>query len=321
MKKFKYLPSEVARLNQVFQKNDVKLSFESFDNYHKCLEELITEVSKCSIRYHLDNYYVCKSHEYNVSKKVLECTGKYHSYSAVLFSTNDKINYHMNILREAFGYFYKGLFDIDNSFGIAYRGKTNIVESFYYKLTNGNLSTFTKEFFNYFLNSLNISKKSIPWLEQLRVETDYLDLNYVSFDVSNNLTKLGFATPVLNFLRSNFISYYSEYVKVNEFNNCVKKLNVDVGIGIQLSTDLRKSNFLALEIRTPYEKLEEYLSIFQQENLISSYDVEYIKSMVRDENSREHTIKFRWNSANSFSVKWYSEFPNEVEAPLWYQNV
>lgn len=319
MKKFKYLPSEIAKINQIFSDNNIKLMFESFSDYYKSLEQLIKEISKFSIRYHLENYYSSYSHEYDVKKQKLLTISKYYLYSAVVFHTNKKINLHLNSLREGFFYFQNGLFDIDNSFGIACRENTNIVEGFYYKLTNGNIPVLTREFFNLFLSNFNLESSSILFLENLRYKNyDYLEFNYIAFDFSDNISKLGFATPIFNFIDSDFLNFYSDYIHASNFVECLKQLDQNLGVGIQLSTNLSEPKFISLELKVPSENKDEYLSIMKGHNLISDKDVDYINFIIQKEQVVEHTVKFRWTDQNKFTVKWYNEFPNALKAPSWY---
>lgn len=319
MKPFKYSSSEVAKINQIFAKNNVKLTFDKFSDYYKSLEELIAQISKCSIRHHLENYYYAVSHEYDVKKFKYLTETKYYLYSTVIFQTTKKVNMHLNALREAFYYFQSGLFDIDASYGIATKVEYNTTEGFYYKLTNGNLPVLTDEFFDHMMRSFNIDDVNLLLLKNLRATTELLEFNYICIDYSDKVTKLGFATPIFNFIESDIKKFYGSYVMIENFCRCLESVDKNMGIGVQLSTS--NTSFLGLELKIPHDSLNDYLILFGNNELLSQEQVEYIINIVGVEEATEHTIKFRWSDENKYTIKWYNEFPNEVGTPEWYENI
>lgn len=319
MKPFKYLPSEVAKINQIFSKNNVKLTFDKFSDYFKSLEELVAEISKCSIRHHLENYYFSVSREYDIKKLKCLTETKYYLYSTVIFQTTDKINMHLNALRESFYYFPSGLFDIDSAYGIASKVEYQAVEGFYYKLTNGNLPALTDEFFEYMMEFFQIQDNNLIGLKRLRQTPELLELNYISIDYSDNISKLGFATPLSNFVKANFSEIFDGYVRLKEFCKSLEKLDQEIGVGLQFSVD--NPSFLSLEIKISKENLDNYLNIFEDNGMFTADEKRYIYNIIDSDKASEYTIKFRWSDKNKYTVKWYNEFPNETNAPEWYEHL
>lgn len=316
--KFKYLKNDMKNLVKIFDKNNVKLSFEDFENLYAALEKIIDDSVKIKVNNSINNLYASSAKEFDLKKRKIVSTGKGYRYSSLDYHPDDRVRKNVELIRKMFHYFPKGIFNIDSTFGVAYYGETTIIEGYYFSTTSGNFSILDNDIITDIFDVFNLSKNIQQFLFSIKKDTDLFDIEYIGMTFSGLIAKIGFVTPIYMLMQSDYTPY-KEYKKFINVLDVLRDLPYDYGVGLQFVTNINYSDYIALEyVIAGKEESIQHLEAIRERKIIKSDTLEYTKNMLEIEEYDAVVFKFKWNNHEDFNMKLYLEKNNSKFNPfIW----
>lgn len=316
--KFKYLKRDMKNLVKIFDDNNVKLTFEDFDNLYKSFEKIIDNSVKIKVKNSIDNFYSSSAKEFDLKKRKIVSTGKAYRFSSIDYHPDERIRKNVELIRKMFHYFPKGIFNIDSTIGVAYHGESNIIEGYYFAISSGNFSMLDDTIVVDIFETFNLSKNIQEFLLSIRRESNLIDIEYIGMTFAGLIAKIGFVTPVFMLMQGDY-QKYKEYKKFINVLDVLKDLPQDYGVGLQFVANSNYSDYIALEyVITGKEESIQHLEAIRERKIIKIDTLEYTKNMLESEEYDALVFKFKWNHSEDFNMKLYLEKDNPNFNPfIW----
>jgi len=314
--KFKYLKSDMTQLVKIFDENNVKLTFEDFNNLYSSFEKIIDVSTQIKVKHCVENFYASSAKEYDLKKQKIVSTGKGYRYSSIDYFPDQKIRKNIELLRKMFHYFPKGIFNIDSTFGIAYRDETSLVEGYYFAISNGNIPALDDNLLIDIFDVFNLSKVVQEFLFSIRRNPDLFDIEYIGMTFSGLIAKVGFVTPIFMFMQSDY-QKYKEYKKFLNVLDILREMPVDYGLGIQYVTNTNYENYIALEyVIAGREESLSHLDSIRQRKIIKAETYDKTKQFLENEIFDGIVFKYKWENKDDINIKLYLEKDNPNFTPF-----
>lgn len=314
--KFKYLKRDMTQLVKIFDENSIKLTFEDFNNLYTAFEKIIDTSTQIKIKHCVSNFYSSSAKEYDLKKRSIVSSGKAYRYSSVDYFPDERVKKNIELLRKMFHYFPKGIFNVDSTFGVAYKGETTLIEGYYFAITSGNIPMLDDNLLTDIFDVFNLPKSTQDFLFSIRRDTDLFDIEYVGMSFSGLIAKIGFVTPIFMFMQSDY-QKYKEYKKFLNVLDVLKELPTDYGLGMQYVTNSNYSDYIALEyVIVGKEESLSHLESIRQRKIIKAETYEETKRFLSVENFDGVVFKYKWENKDDINIKLYLEKDNPNFTPF-----
>lgn len=300
-----YSKDEIESILTIFTNNKVKLEFETPNKLVQSLEQISNFCLAKKANEVFQNLSTVFLVEFDVKNKTIISTGVGHPFSSIGFCSYPQLNQQLKIISELFSFHPRSIIDLYSSYMIMYLGdSTEKAEQFYYCIDSGILCDITEDSWDDFLGIFNLSDTTIDFLKQ---ETNYTSLDYIGFDLNNELSKISFSVPRFWFFRRIPENYYVEYIKIDPVLQLIYEYTEKEEIFISLQYSCQNQDYFSVEIQVPplslsdlYVKMCDY-GIIDEDTLNNFMSMEIPKEYINS------VVKFRWATKDNFSVKLYLE--------------
>jgi len=314
--KFKYLKRDMTQLVKIFDENNIKLTFEDFNNLYLAFEKVIDTSTQIKINHCVSNFYSSSAKEYDLKKRSIVSSGKAYRYSSVDYFPDERIKKNIELLRKMFHYFPKGIFNVDSTFGVAYKGESKLIEGYYFAITSGNIPMLDDNLLTDIFDVFNLPKTTQDFLFSIRRDTDLFDIEYVGMSFSGLIVKIGFVTPIFMFMQSDY-QKYKEYKKFLNVLDVLRELPTDYGLGMQYVTNSNYSDYIALEyVIVGKEESLSHLESIRQRKIIKAETYDETKQFLNKEDFDAVVFKYKWENKDNINIKLYLEKDNPNFTPF-----
>jgi hypothetical protein len=285
----KFSNDSVNEIVNCFIKHDVQISSQDVKNIPKAVNEIIP---KCASIFRDENKYTMfnyKTAEYSISNKKLLSYKTWYPYGLVQLLANTKIKNHLIGIQNNLLDFKIGVFSIRESYSVVSTKSDDIIDSFTYILSTGNLIGVSEKSFLSFLKILDLPL----FLNEIRKDVhSNLWLFSIDIDYQNSISAVSFGMNIKDILNSNFSNYAKNCENIDEI---MKFMMIDFSDGDMgtLGFDIKNKSFFIELYPNDYEEFENRI----KSHLALNY--EYINSL-QFEGHKNHGFKLRWNNKKKF---------------------
>lgn len=309
-----------CKLLSVFDRNNVKLTFENFEQLNECLDELVQECE--NIKFYQNQKELAYTEVCEIdcgSNKISGKTITYHYSTLFLLRDRHHID-NINKLFDIFPYYYNVLnispFDYNSNFGYDFTTDGKKLNGYYYSISPLNLAWLSKITD---VNNVFISKFWNEYLMSYYLSDKTLLNSYVAFDRNKLLSKFGYTICLKDFIENTEDKF--EYAKIKNlllflketegkyFINDANFCNVQIPA---LNAFGYTEEYFAVELWMPklWETQEQYLQILSNfcDDLIKYelFSVTEKKAIMDAVEGESGILKFRWKNKDTLETKWYN---------------
>lgn len=294
-----YNKEEVEKIVRIFDRNNVKLEFDDLNNLIDCFSDVEQTLVTDALKSIFDQSKKVNLVELDLVSKQIVSTGIGYPYSTASFCYYPQLKQQLEIISDIFSYNIRASVDLFGTYMVMYGTKAEkSPENFYYILDRGlfldvdNLSVFE------ILKSIGLSNKHIACLRTFK---DKFLLDYIGFDLNNNLSKVCLLTSGNSLINSKYKIIFGDYIKFSEIISCFENLDVN----IQYSPDNEK--YIAFEISLFPSMVKESAQKLYDLKIISESTFENFNTLKISSDYQNAVLKFRWNDEKNFTIKLYLE--------------
>lgn len=308
--RFKYLPKEIAQINEIFNKHNVTLSFDELNNYSKAIEEIAPIISKSYSRYTqflesiISNSKWVKLVEYDTQDMSIISNGIGYPPAFIDFCPIKQVKEGVTLVKELLSDYAEVKLETIANYGLMFSGnQQKKYEGCYYWINKDIFPDLSEELKNTFLQNLSVSKKHTDFILSLSENETILD--YVGYNKHNLKSKYSFVMPTEVFLKRNPKQCYADLINIIDACEVISKERTYNAISFQLCPD--SEDYLALEIPLETYELNDYIWEMFDRKIIDEKILDNLMNYDFKPSSNFHYIvKFRWDK-DKFQVKIYSE--------------
>lgn len=306
-----YSKNAIKNVISIFGKNNVKLEFENPTDLYKAINSVIRQSTLIHVNEIKKSLCGAEMKEYDVYKKEYLSNIKGYTYAWLSLLADEKIAKQISIIKDGM-YYYDGLLDLASPFAICYKTDTNIIEGYYYSFSYKNLLGKDDEFVDLIYDGMQFTENTKAYLQNLRkVNPDNYNIHYLAFDFLSVPRKMGFRTSVKEFLQSDVLNFYPDYIHLKNIVECISQCpDHSTEVGLQF---IPQRDYIAIDINLKTEDVVTATEIMTKMNIIEKEEENYIKTLFYqglDSGLTNVTWKYRWNSKNKFTIKHYNYFTN-----------
>lgn len=295
----------IENILNIFSENKIKMEFEDLYDLIKTVEQ----VGKLSLKKESEvSFFKSKRLillEFNVEKKEILSTGIAYPCTTINYCPYPQVREQLNLIYEAFKFHPRHIVDLFGIYGVMYTGNdTNLVEGFYYWVDRGILYDIQLDYWDDILSMFNISQKNINFLKK---ENENMNLDYIGFDLYNNIQKTAFATNKEWFFYRDPYSQFSEYIKINPVLDLLADFFDDDDLWISLQFSPSNQSFFAIEFSLHPSRIKDFSEKMFEYAIIDETEYFNFINMNIPKEYQVSIIKFRWNNEEEFCVKFYLE--------------
>jgi hypothetical protein len=306
-----YSANAIKNIINTFNKNNVKLQFENPSDLYASINSIIRQSTRIHINEIKKSLCGAEMKEYDVYKKQYLSNIKGYTYAWLSILADEKIAKQISIIKEGM-YYYDGLLDLASPFAICYKMDSNVIEGYYYSFSYKNLLGKDNDFVDLIYDGMKFSEKTKSYLTNLRnVNPNNYSIHYLAFDFMSVPVKMGFRTSIKEFLQSDIINFYSDYIHLENVVECIRQCHdYDTEVGLQF---IPQKNYIAIDINLKIEDVTNAIVMMTEMNIMGKDEENYTKTLFYqglDAGLTNVTWKYRWNSKNKFTIKHYNYFTN-----------
>jgi hypothetical protein len=293
--------NDIKKVLEILEKNQVRLEFESPENFVKTVEEL----KEYLLNEKLDEifYSTCDGvlYEFDISHKKLISSGVFYPLSTKDFTPYKQVPFHLDVISKIFSFYERNLLNLYDTYCVMYKEQDlTKPAAFYYTIEKEVFFDIDPNSWKTMFSYLNLNEKNTEFLAN---ETDNLFLRYIGFNKENQIDKLGFHTLYEYFCVREPLNFYSNYKKFEQVFYTIKEIARQELISLQYSSI--KSDYFGVEIALEREEVKPAMKKLYDATILTDEQYNNIVEMNISEDYSNSVLKFRWENENTFDIKFY----------------
>jgi hypothetical protein len=302
---------ETARMLEIFKKNNVEIKFESFDEFHKSLNELYLVLYQSYCRNYKKHGYSSILFEHDMTLKKLVTYHKMYKYYYINYFDQKFIDLFIHIQESMSTWKIENTCkhqanfrSFDDEFAFSY-DVDGTIEGYYF-MVNKTLcpsddDEIIDQMFSYF------GYKESPIHRIIRKRSKEYTIQYLGYDTGKKLKKIGFSFNQKIFYEDEDVKlFFSNY---KHFYDIVENTNKEMYVQFHA----KNPKYICVEINpcTPtFENLFIYIDELVSKNILDQEQKKYIIDNKKTKQAIGSFSKFRWENEETFNVKWYNSVTN-----------
>lgn len=299
-----YNNESIKRILQIFESNQIKLEFESIEKLFNCFGEIEYNLVNEALKNIFEQSKKVKLVELDLYTKKVLSTGIGYPYSTSSFCYYPQFKEQIEIISNIFSYNPRATIDLLDMYMVMYTADINSPENFYYTIDKGVFLDIDESSILSILKNLGINGKSLVGLKRLQQQ---FCLDYIGFDLKNNISKISFTTTKGNILSTDYVNTFSSYNNFDKIFDVIDKNFTSENKSITIQHSPFNENYIAVELSISPGNLKLFAKELYNDNVIDENIFLNFENLVISPKYVNCVVKFRWNAENEFTIKLYLE--------------
>jgi hypothetical protein len=303
--------SETAKMLQIFKKNEVQIKFESFDDFHKSLNELYPVLYESFSRNFRKHGWDSVTYEHDMSLQKITTYHKMYKYYYMNFFEKGVVDLFRHIQESMSTWKIDNACKYESNFRsyddeLTYTHNIDgTLDGYYFMVTKILCPEDNEDIINQMFYYFGYEEAKVHKI--IRKKTDQYRLQYLGYNFGKRLRKISFSFNQKLFYDDEVKPYFEKYIN---FYKIVE--NIDKEIFVQF--DAKNPKYIGIEINPcmpDFDNLFVYLEELVEKNILTLEQKNYIANNKKTKQAIGSFPKFRWENENTFNIKWYNRVEND----------
>jgi hypothetical protein len=307
--KFNFSPTELSRMLNAFNKNNVKVTFEDFEDFNKSLNEIYKPLFQSYCRNFRKYGHTAILYEHDMNLEKITTYHKMYKYYYIQYFEEKVVELFRHIVGSISTWMIEGASKdkkvfrtFDDEFAYTFDANTHKLEGYYFMLDKAfypqDDEDIVQQMFSYFgYQEGNVQR-------YIRKQSHVFNIYYLGYNTLRKLNKVGvcYKRDMMydEKVKSKYCNYKHLYAILDAYNEHDE---------LQVQFEAKNPDYFGLEVNPTNrskEDLPEYLDRLVDAGVFTVKQKDYILTNKKTEESTQSCVKFRWEDKDTFNAKWYN---------------
>jgi len=308
---FSFSTSETAQMLNAFKRNNIKVTFENFDDFNKALNEIYPPLFESFCRNFRKHGHEAIMYEHDMELQKITTYHTMFKYYYIQYFEERFVELFKHVIGSLSTWRIKNASKhekvfrtYDDEFAYCYSAD-NKLEGYYFMIHKSfdpsDNEIITQQMFKYF------GYKEADIHKYIRKNSDIYTIYYLGYNTARKLSKIGTIFNQQMLYDDAVVEKFKDY---KHFYDLIKKYDKD----IYVQFDANNPDYIGVEINPSLpskENIPAYLDELVDLGIFTNEQKEYILYNKKTKEAKISCVKYRWENKDSFNVKWYNRVITE----------